>query len=292
MGVLRPSAPLLLFGLRSSGPGSGPLSRQVAFLGPIFFRSLFWLARRSVRSWMEPWHRLRAEIGLPPTNDNPLFQGHSPLLVLALFSSLFAARQPDWPSQTVITGFPVFDGGDGTTLPADLETFSKAGPPPVVFTLGSSAVLDAGQFYGESATAAKKLGRRAVLLVGPDVRNRMASLPEGVVACEYAPYSALFPRAAAIVHHGGIGTTAQALRRAVRCWLYLLPMTSPTTPSDWSGWGWHAPFLAPVIPLVVLLKNWGGSSKNPLIRSGRQKSGSVCAGRTGFGLPAMPSRRS
>ena len=189
-----------------------PFLAKLRFLGPIFFRSLFWLARRSVRSWMEPWHRLRAEIGLPPTNDNPLFQGHSPLLVLALFSSLFAARQPDWPSQTVITGFPVFDGGDGTTLPADLETFSKAGPPPVVFTLGSSAVLDAGQFYGESATAAKKLGRRAVLLVGPDVRNRMASLPEGVVACEYAPYSALFPRAAAIVHHGGIGTTAQALR--------------------------------------------------------------------------------
>ena len=188
-----------------------PFLARLRFLGPTFYRSLFWLARKSVRLWMEPWHRLREEIGLPPTNDNPLFEGqHSPLLVLALFSPVFAARQPDWPSQTVITGFPVFDGGDGTTLPPDLEAFLREGPPPVVFTLGSSAVLDAGRFYDESAAAAKMLRRRAVLLVGPDTRNRLASLPDGVVVCEYAPYSALFTRAAAIVHHGGIGTTAQA----------------------------------------------------------------------------------
>jgi UDP:flavonoid glycosyltransferase YjiC (YdhE family) len=50
------------------------------------------------------------------------------------------------------------------------------------------------------------------LLVGRDLPNRPASLPRGVVAFDYAPYSELFPRAAAIVHQGGIGTTAQALR--------------------------------------------------------------------------------
>ena len=69
-----------------------------------------------------------------------------------------------------------------------------------------------GNFYEDSAAAAKILGRRAVLLVGKDTRNRPPSLPDGVVAFDYAPFSELFPRAAAIVHQGGIGTTAQAMR--------------------------------------------------------------------------------
>jgi UDP:flavonoid glycosyltransferase YjiC (YdhE family) len=73
-------------------------------------------------------------------------------------------------------------------------------------------VADAGLFYEYSILAAKQLGRRAVLLVGKDPRNRPASLPEGMVAFDYAPHSELFPRAAAIVHQGGIGTTAQAMR--------------------------------------------------------------------------------
>ncbi len=97
-------------------------------------------------------------------------------------------------------------------MPSELIRFLDAGPLPLVFTLGSSAVVDAGPFYDHSATAAKLLGRRAVLLVGKDPRNRPATLPDGIVAFDYAPFSELFPRAAAIVHQGGIGTTAQAMR--------------------------------------------------------------------------------
>jgi UDP:flavonoid glycosyltransferase YjiC (YdhE family) len=97
-------------------------------------------------------------------------------------------------------------------MPPELVRFLDAGPPPLVFTLGTSAVADAGPFYEHSVTAAKLLGLRAVLLVGKDPRNRPASLPEGIVAFDYAPYSELFPQAAAIVHQGGIGTTAQAMR--------------------------------------------------------------------------------
>jgi UDP:flavonoid glycosyltransferase YjiC (YdhE family) len=190
-----------------------PLLAKLRFLGPAFHRPLFWCARRSVRPWSEPWHRLRAEVGLPPTSANPLFEGqHSPLLVLALFSKLLADKQPDWPPQAVLTGFPFYDRDGEGGMPPGLVRFLDAGPPPLVFTLGSSAVLDAGPFYDHSAAAARRLGRRAVLLVGNDPRNRPASLPAGVVAFAYAPYSELFPRAAAIVHPGGIGTTAQAMR--------------------------------------------------------------------------------
>jgi rhamnosyltransferase subunit B len=186
---------------------------KLRFLGPAFHRLLFWCAKRSVRSWSEPWHRLRAEVDLPPTSASPLFEGqYSPLLVLILFSKLLADKQPDWPRQAVITGFPFYDQDGEAGMPPELVRFLDTGPPPVVFTLGSSAVADAGQFYDHSATAAKLLGRRAVLLVGKEPCNRPASLSDGVVAFDYAPFSELFPRAAAIVHQGGIGTTAQAMR--------------------------------------------------------------------------------
>ncbi len=190
-----------------------PFLSKLRFLGPAFHRALFWSAKRRVRSWVEPWHRLRAEIGLPPTLESPLFEGqNSPSLVLALFSKLLANKQPDWPPQTVITGFPFYDQEGEGVMPPELLRFLDAGPPPLVFTLGSSAVLDAGMFYEHSAAAAKLLDRRAVLLIGKDPRNRSASLPDGIVTFEYAPFSQLFLRAAAIVHQGGIGTTAQAMR--------------------------------------------------------------------------------
>jgi UDP:flavonoid glycosyltransferase YjiC (YdhE family) len=190
-----------------------PLLAKLRFLGPAFHRALFWCAKWSVRSWSEPWHRLRAEIGLPPTSESPLFEGQNSLtLVLALFSKLLADKQPDWPPQTVITGFPFYDRDGEGGMPPELLRFLDAGPPPLVFTLGSSAVVDAGPFYEHSVSAAKLLGRRAVLLVGKDPRNQPASLPGGMVAFAYAPYSELFPRAAALVHQGGIGTTAQAMR--------------------------------------------------------------------------------
>jgi rhamnosyltransferase subunit B len=190
-----------------------PYLAKLRFLGPTFHRLLFGVGKWTIRSWAEPWHRLRAELGLPPTRANPLFEGqHAPSMVLALFSKVFAEKQPDWPSQTVVTGFPFYDQDGEEGLPPDLARFLDAGPEPLVFTLGSSAVLDAGRFYEYSAAAARLLDRRAVLLVGKGTVNCPISLPEGVAAFDYAPFSALFPRAAAIVHQGGIGTTGQALR--------------------------------------------------------------------------------
>jgi len=190
-----------------------PFLARLRFLGPALHRSLFWLGKRVTRPWVAPWHHLREELGLPPTPDDPLYEGqHAPALVLAMFSNRFAARQRDWPPQTLVTGFPFYDRDGAAATPPTLARFLESGPPPIVFTLGSSAVMDAGSFYEHSAAAAKLLGRRAVLLIGKDPRNLPKSLPEGVIACEYAPFSELFPRAAAIVHQGGIGTTGQAMR--------------------------------------------------------------------------------
>ena len=172
------------------------------------------LARFVSRKWPQPIYDLRRELGLPK-GANPLFDAkHSPYLVLAMFSSLLGKEQKDWPENTKITGFCFYDSDAGNAaLPANLETFLKAGPAPVVFTLGSAAVLAAGKFYEYSAKAAIKLGIRAVLLIGSDERNRPAQeLPDSICVAEYAPYSALFSRAAMVVHQGGVGTVAQCLR--------------------------------------------------------------------------------
>jgi UDP:flavonoid glycosyltransferase YjiC (YdhE family) len=193
-----PAAPWFLRPLRRFGP---------AVYGPVFR-----VARMVSRGWAEPYHRLRGELGLPRGAD-PLFEGqHAPDLVLALFSRDFATAQRDWPAQSVITGFPFYDRDGEAGLAPELARFLDAGPPPIVFTLGTSAVLDAGRFYDESAEAARRLGRRAVLLVGKETGNRPAGLSNEIAAFDYAPYSEVLPRAAAIVHQGGVGTTAQALR--------------------------------------------------------------------------------
>jgi len=177
-------------------------------------RAIKRLARLVSRNWSQPIYDLRHELGLP-RGENPLFDAkHSPFLVLALFSRSLALPQKDWPPNTIITGFCFYDSDAGNAaLPPNLEAFLNAGPPPVVFTLGSAAVLAAGRFYEFSARAAIRLGIRAVLLIGNDKRNQLRQpLPDSICVAEYAPYSALFSRAAMVVHQGGVGTTAQCLR--------------------------------------------------------------------------------
>jgi UDP:flavonoid glycosyltransferase YjiC (YdhE family) len=194
-----PGAPYLL-----------PLHARV----PGFTRLFFRLARRVARGWGDPINALRSRLGLRRFR-NPVFDDmFSPYGTQAWFSRIFAQPQPDWPAHTTITGFPFYDKLEpGQGLSSALAEFLDAGPAPVVFTLGSTAVFDAGAFYTETLAAVRKTGCRAVLLTGHDAPNKLSgAVPDDVFATEYAPYSELLPRAAATVHQGGVGTTAQALR--------------------------------------------------------------------------------
>jgi len=204
-------APMSFFS-RHNPPVLAPAPGLWRILGPSLLRWFLSLGKVSTVSWVKPYHRLRKELGLPPA-PNPLFEGSfSPYLILAIFSRELATPDPDWPAQAVITGFPFYDNDGSSELSPEIEDFLNAGPAPLVFTLGSSAVLHAGHFYTESAKAARLLNKRAVLLVGKDTANRPTSLPPEIGVFDYAPYSQLFPRAAAIVHQGGVGTTGQAMR--------------------------------------------------------------------------------
>jgi UDP:flavonoid glycosyltransferase YjiC (YdhE family) len=166
--------------------------------------------------WTGTFQKLRAELGLPRC-ANPLFDGQfSSLGSLALYSPLFGAAQPDFPTRCTLTGFCFYDRqhGEPTSLTPDMQAFIDRGPAPLVFTLGSALVMEPGDFYDVSIAAARRVGRRAVLLVGPGNAEALIrkGAPADVHIADYAPHSVLFPHAAAIIHHGGIGTTAQAMR--------------------------------------------------------------------------------
>jgi rhamnosyltransferase subunit B len=177
-------------------------------------RGLQRLAERITHRWTAPVRAFRRELGLPAQSalGDPFHRGqHSPLGVLALFSPLLGQPQPDWPSNVHVTGVARYAQTD---LPDPaLTAFIDAGQAPLVFTLGSAAVHAGERFLLESLAAIVQLGQRAVLLTGsPEMRAKLpAKLPPGIHAVEYAAHRSLFPRASVIVHHGGIGTSNEAL---------------------------------------------------------------------------------
>jgi rhamnosyltransferase subunit B len=204
-------APVSLYSVYDPSVLTGvPFAERLAAWGPTAQHRLLKILAFLFEPYWKPFRRLERTLGLPPA-PNPLFWGRSPYLTLGLFSPTLAAPQRDWPANAHATGFPFFEHGDG--LPPELERFLDAGDPPIVFTLGSAAVGAAGDFFRQSAEAARSLRRRGVLIVGRDLRNHpVGELPSGVIAVPYAPHAAVFPRASVIVHQGGIGTTGEAMR--------------------------------------------------------------------------------
>jgi UDP:flavonoid glycosyltransferase YjiC (YdhE family) len=191
-----------------------PLISKMISTGPGLARCFFKLLTKVASRWGAPLNKIRARLNLPQLENVFIWSMLSPWGTQAWFSRVFAEPKPDWPPDTQITGFPFYDKLEpGQGITPELGRFLDAGPPPVVFTLGSSAVFDAGEFYAESLRAIAGTKYRAVLLVGRDPRNTPSgAVPPNVHVAEYAPYSELLPRAAATVHQGGVGTTAQALR--------------------------------------------------------------------------------
>jgi len=172
------------------------------------------LARASTARWTAPVDQIRERFGLAPARRNLLLDGlcGQPLSI-GLYSKLLSQKQLDAPSGFEVAGYAPYDShlGGPSVMPDALANFLAAGSSPIVFTLGSAAVNIAGDFYVEGLAAARRCGRRAVLLVGPE-GSLSAADGDDVLALPYAPYSTLFPEAAVIVHQGGVGTTQQALR--------------------------------------------------------------------------------
>lgn len=166
---------------------------------------LWWTVERSVA-------RTRRRLGLPkvPRDYTQITRGG--LRNLGMWSTHFRGPCADDPATGRICGFPWHDRiGAPTALDPAIERFLEAGEPPLLFCLGTAAVHVAGDFYEEAARACAAMKRRGIFLVGAG-REAPRALPAGSIALPYAPFGAVMPRCAATVHHGGIGSTAQALR--------------------------------------------------------------------------------
>jgi UDP:flavonoid glycosyltransferase YjiC (YdhE family) len=187
-----------------------PWLSHLRALGPGVYGSILGIVKRSARTLSTPINDFRRTLGLTPVRDPFFDDKHAPALVLAMFSRLLGLPRPDWPPQAVVTGFAFYDGHDRALAP-ETQAFIADGERPIVFTLGSAAVFDPGAFFDESARAAKALGRRALLVVGPEP-GMLRRVDRDLATVGYAPFSKLFPEASVVVHQGGSGTTGQALR--------------------------------------------------------------------------------
>lgn len=172
-------------------------------------RQLFWLGVDAAGYLLVAGYlnRFRSSLGLSPVRR--FFRWWlSPDQVIGLFPSWYAAPQRDWPPQIRLAGFGRYDGAD-SDLPSDLRDFCLAGPAPVVFTMGTGMV-HAIPFFGAAMNACRDVGLRGIFVS----KYANLALPSTMKLCRFAPFRQLLPLCSAVVHHGGIGTTAAALEAA------------------------------------------------------------------------------
>lgn len=135
-----------------------------------------------------------------------------PSPILYAFSPQIVPRPHDWRDGTHVTGYWFPQGPLDWQSPQELTDFLEAGPPPVCVSFGSTLTRERDRLV-DTVFEALTLSRRRGVIVGPALQ--VDRPPESVFWLDYAPYGWLFPRAAAVVHHGGAGTTAQGLRAGV-----------------------------------------------------------------------------
>ena len=183
--------------------------------GPAWFRRAQWWLIDSVSDRVIcPWlNEFRGRFGLAPVRRVFHEWMHSPLRIIAMFPEWFSPRQPDWPAAVRLTGFPLYSEEGVVEPTVELREFMEAGAPPLVFTPGSANVYGR-EFFAAAADACRWLGRRGLLLTRfPE--QVPEPLPDSVRHVEFVPFRWLLPRAAALVHHGGIGSLSQALAAGV-----------------------------------------------------------------------------
>lgn len=186
------------------------------WMPPLLKRGLFNLLDAFVldKLFAPEINHFRRSLSMPPVKK--IFGNwiHSPQKNLGLFPDWFAHPQPDWPPRTQLTSFVYYDKQNRQESRSErLEKFLDAGEAPIIFTPGT-AMKHANQFFADCTTACQMLGRRGILLT-QHPKQLPRELPQDIQYFAYLPFSTILPRAAALVHHGGIGTIAQAIAAGI-----------------------------------------------------------------------------
>jgi sterol 3beta-glucosyltransferase len=229
-----PCAAAMLFPLTPTRAFPSFLLGQGVNRGPLLNR-LLWTISQQVVVWQlqrREDNALRRALGLRPL---PFFgpyarQAREGMPVYYAYSPTVLPRPADWPERLLVTGYWFLDPPPGWQPPDDVVRFLQAGPPPVSIGFGSMASRDAEATLRLVLRALELSGQRGVLLSGWAGLGQGHTLPDYAIAAESLPHSWLFPQMAAVVHHGGAGTTGAGLRSGVPS--ILVPLTA-----DQPSWG-------------------------------------------------------
>jgi rhamnosyltransferase subunit B len=245
IGSVAPAKPLVVIGHPFAIPGAA-IARDTglvqglvgAFLAPSNLKTCYdpltvgpttipsWVPmrwRRALWHVVEKWYldpatlpqlnAIRAAWKLPAVGSFLGQMANSPDLTLTLFPAWFGPAKPDWPQPIIQGDFQVFEARADQTLSAELSVFLSSGEKPLVFTPGSGN-LHAHRFFACALAAVQKIGKRAIFLTRERAQVPI-TLPNTVLWQAYVPLGKLLPYADMFVHHGGIGSTAEALRAGI-----------------------------------------------------------------------------
>lgn len=225
-GLPRPPHPDVL-----PNPGlSDPVLPAASLGGSLNRLSYGAFLRISTASFHRTINRWREEtLGLPPRGllASELELRGEPVSILVGCSPHVVPPPADWGPSTTMTGYWFLDGAGDWRPPAHLAAFLEDGPPPVYVGFGSLGGWTSEEVVGAALAALERAGKRGVLATG----GVPLRAPDNVCVIESAPHEWLFPRMAAVVHHGGAGTTAEGLRAGKPT------VICPTTLNDQLFWG-------------------------------------------------------
>ncbi len=182
----------------------------VNFLNPLLWKVVKWGARRE---FLPALNAMRGRLGFKAVSHTPLMEGFAPELVLQAVSEHYSPTRDDWPSQVKNTGFWYYDADHAEWQPtAELRSFMEAGDAPLVLSLGSMVQKDPDGIVKLHVDAARAMKKRLVVQQGWALLNAAPYAGPDVIGTGFVPHDWLFARAAAVIHHGGAGTTARALK--------------------------------------------------------------------------------
>lgn len=185
-----------------------PLGGNYNWWTHILSEQLLW---QLVRAPINRWRRESLKLNPMPFRGpfDLLYENRTPFIYG--FSQFVVPRPSDWPEWHYVTGYWFLDGANDWSPPAGLIDFLSHGTRPVSVGFGSMSGHAARHLVELTIEAVTLSNQRAVLLGGWAAAHEL-DLPDHVYAIESAPHEWLFPRMAAVVHHGGAGTTAAGLR--------------------------------------------------------------------------------
>jgi sterol 3beta-glucosyltransferase len=204
--------PTPLLPTRAFAAPSWPIQRDLGgfhnYISGMAMLQVIWM-------WYRPFVKdFRRRLGLSTKGSAGLYDALRTTLMLSAYSPSIIPHPRDWPECIHVTGYFFLDSQSDWQPSTELKAFLEAGDPPVYIGFGSMAGRNPEQLAKLVSHALVKSGQRGILLTGwgglrPDL------VPENVFVVDAVPHSWLFPRMAAVVHHGGAGTTAEALRAGV-----------------------------------------------------------------------------